>query len=75
MPPAGFDDLSAEEKLDYIQALWDRFTSDPEDVPVPDWHREVIAERLAAAENRDGETRPWGAVRQDLLAKLRAVRG
>ena len=74
MPPPGFDDLSPEEKLDYIHALWARFTADPEDVPVPKWHHEVIAERLDAAERGEGSARSWDAVRQELLAKLRDVR-
>jgi putative addiction module component (TIGR02574 family) len=74
MPPPGFDDLSSEEKLDYIQALWARFTARAEDVPVPDWHREVIAERLADHERGEGTARPWDEVRRDLQAKLRDVR-
>jgi putative addiction module component (TIGR02574 family) len=74
MPPDGFDDLSPEEKLDYIHALWARFTGDPEDVPVPQWHREVIAERLAAHERGEGSARPWDAVREDLRAELGDVR-
>jgi putative addiction module component (TIGR02574 family) len=74
MPPPGFDDLSAEDKLDYIQALWDRFTARPEDVPVPDWHHEVVAERLDSLDRGEGSGRPWEAVRADLLARLRAVR-
>jgi hypothetical protein len=64
MPPPGFDDLSPNEKLDYINALWERFTAQPEDVPMPEWHREVIAERVAAA--GEGSARPWDAVRKDL---------
>jgi putative addiction module component (TIGR02574 family) len=74
MPPPGFDNLSPDEKLDYIHALWARFTADPEEVPIPEWHHEVIGERLAAAERGEGSARPWEAVRQDLLAKLRDVR-
>jgi len=74
MPPPGFDDLSPEDKLDYIQALWDRFTARPENVPVPEWHRELIAERLDARARGEGSARPWSAFQQDLLAKLRDVR-
>ncbi len=74
MPPPGFDDLSLEEKLDYIHALWARFTSDTEEVPIPEWHREVIVERLAAADRGEGSARSWQAVRQDLHARLRDVR-
>ena len=73
LPPPGFDELSADEKIDYIQALWGHFSEHPEDVPVPDWHREVVADRLAA--HRRGEiTRPWREVREELLARLRTTR-
>jgi putative addiction module component (TIGR02574 family) len=75
MPPPGFDELSAAEKLDYVQTLWDRVASDPEAVPVADWQREILAERLAAHRDGLGSSRPWEDVRHDLLARLRAVRG
>ena len=74
LPPPGFDELSPDEKLDYIQALWDRFAEHPDDVPVPDWHRRVIAERLAAYRRGEMTTRSWSEVREDLLAQLRSVR-
>jgi putative addiction module component (TIGR02574 family) len=48
LPPAGFDELPVEEKLDYVQSLWDRIAAHPEDLPVPEWHQRVIEERLAA---------------------------
>jgi putative addiction module component (TIGR02574 family) len=75
MPPPGFDELSPDEKLDYINALWQRFTAQPEDVPAPEWHRDVIAERLAVVDRGEGSARPWDAVRKDLLAKLRDTSG
>lgn len=74
LPPPGFDDLSPEEKLDYIQGLWDRFSEHPADVPTPDWHRQVVAERLAAHRRGEVMSRPWPEVRDELLARLRAAR-
>lgn len=47
LPPPGFDALSVEEQIDYVQSLWDHIAARPEEVPVPDWHREILAERLA----------------------------
>lgn len=73
MPPPGFDDLSPGEKLDYVQALWDRVAAHPEAVPVPDWHREIIAERLAAHRAGQGSSRSWEDVRRDLLSQLRTT--
>ena len=46
-PPPGFDELSIEEQVEYAGDLWDYVTSDPDQVPTPDWHMEIIAERLA----------------------------
>jgi len=45
LPPPGFDDLSIDEKIDYLQSLWDRIAATPDAIPVPDWHREIIDER------------------------------
>jgi len=66
MPPPGFDDLPEEEKLDYVQALWDRLDSHPEKLPTPDWHRRILDERLAAYRAREGAARPWPEVSEGL---------
>lgn len=66
LPPPGFDDLSVDEQLEYLEALWDRVAAHPERVPVPDWHRQLIKERLAA----DSPSRPWSEVRRDIEEKL-----
>jgi hypothetical protein len=41
---------------------------------VPDWHREVVAERLAAHRRGEMTSRPWSEVREELLARLRTRR-
>jgi putative addiction module component (TIGR02574 family) len=74
LPPPGFDELSADEKLEYIQGLWDHVSEHPEEVPVPDWHREIVAERLAAHRRGEMTSRPWPEVREELLARLRTAR-
>jgi len=74
VPPPGFDELSAEEKLEYVQALWDRVSEHPEDVPVPAWHRDVVAQRLAAHRRGDMISRTWSEIREDLLTRLRTER-
>ena len=42
LPPSGFDDLSVDEKIDYLQSLWERIAATPETIPVPDWHHEIL---------------------------------
>jgi putative addiction module component (TIGR02574 family) len=75
LPPPGFDDLPVEEKLDYVQWLWDRIAAGPEELPVPDWHQRVREERLEAQRAEPGAARPWEEVRnarEELLARLRS---
>lgn len=74
MPPAGFDDLAPEEKVAYVQSLWERITRHPEDLPSPSWHLEVIEKRLAALEQDGDKGRPWAQVREDLRQRLHAAR-
>jgi len=64
--PPGFDDLSVEQKLDYLEALWSRIASKPDQVPVPDWHRQVLADRLAKYRAGQSGGRPWSEFRDEL---------
>ncbi len=70
-PPPGFDDLSVDEQIDFVQSLWDRIAATAEQVPVPEWHRQIIRERLAAYKANPGAGRPWTDVRTDIERKLR----
>lgn len=65
LPPPGFDDLTPDEKLDYVQALWDRMAGSPEDLPAPEWQRKLVRERLSDHERGEGATVPWSTVRQE----------
>ena len=66
VPPPGFDELSVDQQLDYVHALWGRIAANAESIPVPDWHREEIERRLAQPVT---SSRPWSEVRAELIAK------
>ena len=46
IPPPGFDDLNVDDQIDYLQALWDRIAAKEDVVPVPNWHRDILDEKL-----------------------------
>lgn len=75
VPPPGFSDLSVEEKIAYVQALWDLIAENPEDVPVPEWQLAILQGRLEEARSNSTPARPWSEVRAELQARLRAVHG
>jgi putative addiction module component (TIGR02574 family) len=70
IPPPGFDDLSADERLDYVQRLWDEIAADAEQVPVPEWHYQVLEERLDAYLADPDEGQEWPEVRERLRRLL-----
>ena len=67
LPPPGFDELNIDEQIEYVQALWDRIAAKEARVPVPDWHREILDERLADLQANPNASRPWEEVRAELL--------
>jgi len=70
IPPPGFDELSAEDKIDYVQSLWDRLSATPEKIPVPDWHKQIVNERLAAYRANPDEGRTWDQAQKSIQRKL-----
>ncbi len=70
VPPPGFDDLSVEEQIDYVQELWDRIAAKPEIVPVPEWHKKLIDERLEEYRGNPSDARPWSEVRKSIEKEL-----
>ncbi len=72
MPPPGFDELPVQEKIDYVQALWDRIAANADHVPLQDWQRQILEERLAAHRAAPGEARPWREVLDGLERRLKA---
>ena len=71
IPPPGFDDLSVDQKIEYVQSLWERIAADPSEVPVPDWHREIVEERLDAYRERPQQGSNWEQVREEVERKFR----
>jgi putative addiction module component (TIGR02574 family) len=71
IPPPGFDQLTVEEQIDYVQLLWERIAATADQVPVPDWHREVLDGRLNDFEANPDTGESWDIVRDRLRNNLR----
>ena len=69
-PPAGFDDLSADEQADYASELWDRVTEREHEITVPDWHMEIVRERMSRYEKEGMEGISWEELEKELLEQL-----
>ncbi len=56
--PTGFSSLSKIEQIRYLQALWDRISERPGEIPVPESHLDLAKERLAAYRRDPHRARP-----------------
>ena len=72
MPPVGFDDLPVEDKIAYVQDLWDRIAANEDQVPLHEWQRQILEDRLAAHRAAPSEARPWRDVLDGLERRLKA---
>lgn len=70
IPPPGFNELSIEEKIDYVQSLWDHIAADAETVPLMDWQEKVLDRRLVAFEKDPDAGVPWAELRDRLRSTL-----
>jgi putative addiction module component (TIGR02574 family) len=68
--PPGFDELPIDEKVEYVEALWDRIAAAPQELSVPGWHRQILRDRLADYRNHPNAGRSWRDVRDELLREL-----
>ncbi len=51
---ADIEQMSLEERLQAMELLWASLARTPEAVPSPDWHGEVLAERLEKVQQGQG---------------------
>jgi len=56
--PPGFTELSKEEQIRYLQALWDRISEKPGEIPVPESHLTLAEDRLAEYRRDPGRAQP-----------------
>ena len=62
--------LPVDERLRLVEEIWDSLAADPSSVPVPDWHRTELDQRLARHETDPQAAQPWNEVKASLSAPL-----
>ncbi|MDZ4842673.1 MAG: addiction module protein [Hyphomicrobium aestuarii] len=61
--------LTVEERLQLIEDVWASLERSAEELPVPDWHKPVIDERLRTLEGGQSVGSPWDEVRRRIVGK------
>jgi putative addiction module component (TIGR02574 family) len=55
LPSLPLDEMSVEEKLQTIELIWDSLAGKEDSLPTPDWHRDVLEERVRQIESGEAE--------------------
>ena len=59
--------LPPSERLKLVEEIWDSLAATPENLPIPDWHKEELDRRLDGPAPGPGEN--WEQVRSKLRDK------
>jgi putative addiction module component (TIGR02574 family) len=70
LPPPGFDDLTVDEQISYVQSLLNRIAAGTGTMPVPDWHLDVVRDRLDDLHADPDAGDSWEAARSRLRDSL-----
>jgi putative addiction module component (TIGR02574 family) len=62
----GIDRMSVAEKLELVEAIWDSIPESADGLDIPDWHKEELARRIAAADANPSAGRTWEEVKASL---------
>lgn len=65
---ADFADMSLEEKLKWLDAIWSSIVADDSIEQMPDWHRELLRKRLHELRANPNQGQDW----REFLAELEA---
>ena len=60
-------EMTTEEKLEAMEAIWSALCETPEDIPSPDWHENVLQEREREASAGNLRFAPLAEVKERLL--------
>lgn len=63
----GLEQLTSEQRLALIGAIWDSLPNTTTDIPLTDWQRDILKDRIAAADANPGRGSSW----EDVKARLR----
>ena len=62
--------LTRDEQIVAMELLWKRLTTESPSTAPPDWHRSVVAERVAAIDSGEEAVSDWVDAKKRLAIRL-----
>lgn len=64
------ESMSVAEKLEVIDRVWADLRKNPSEIPVPDWHREILASRRKAFERGEIGYTDWETAKKEIRDRV-----
>lgn len=61
--PPEFEQASIDERIEFVQDLWNRIAADADNLPIPEEHLRIIEERLRESPTSPEGSRSWDGVK------------
>lgn len=62
-------EMSTAQKLAAMESLWSSLHHTLEETPPPEWHREILAGRMASIQAGEAVYQDWNEVKKELRAR------
>ena len=63
--------MAFPEKLALLEALWIELSSEPDQIDIPQWHKDILDERMREAESGSVEIIDWEVAKQQIREMIR----
>lgn len=65
------NEMTITEKLVVINQIWDDLMRNPNDVPSPEWHREVLSARAGRVKSGEAKFKDFESVKSELRSEFK----
>ncbi len=59
------------EKLALLEVVWSELASEPDRVEIPQWHKDILDERIQAFENGMVQAIDWEVAKEEIRKRIR----
>ena len=70
IPALPLDQMSVEEKIRTMEAIWDDLCRKASSVTSPDWHGDILVERESAVERGEDTFEDWETTKKSIRKQI-----
>jgi putative addiction module component (TIGR02574 family) len=69
LTPEDIASMTVAERLELAELIWESMSDRPDQIPLPDWHKSIIEDRLAAYEKDPSAVMTWEQIESGIRSR------